>query len=222
MAESPARPWMNLHQGDGMTTREERLKKVYDPKDTGELMEIYDEWSDTYDRDLEKYDYVGHLNCASQMAAHNPDRGEPVLDAGCGTGLVGEELQSKGFAVLDALDLCDGMLEKAGDKGVYRSRIRADLSKRLNIADNAYGGVTCAGTFTLGHVGPEAFAELARVTRPGGVVCFTIREGAYEKYDYRAEMLRLENEGVWEQIEMRDEDYYTDEVRAKYCAYRVL
>lgn len=205
-----------------MSTKEERLKKVYDPKDTGELMDIYSEWADTYDKDLAKYEYVGHLNCAEQMAAHNTHPAEPLLDAGCGTGLVGEELKGKGFEVMDALDLCDGMLEKAGEKGVYRQRIRADLSKRLDIADDTYGGVTCAGTFTLGHVGPEAFKELARVTMPGGVVCFTIREGAYEKYDYRAEMLRLENERIWEQIEMRDEDYYTDEVRAKYCAYRVL
>ena len=72
-------------------------------------------------------------------------------------------------------------------------------------------------------MGPAAFGELARVTRPGGIVCFTIRDGAYRDYDYRSAMLRMEACETWELQELREQDYLTREkVTAKFCAYKVL
>ena len=36
--------------------------------------------------------------------------------------------------------------------------------------NDSYDGITSAGTFTHGHVGPEpAFAEMARILKPSGI-----------------------------------------------------
>ncbi len=115
------------------------------------------------------------------------------------------------------------MLEAAERKKIYSSHIQADLSKPLDIAGNKYDGVVCAGTFTYGHVKPEGLDELVRITKPGGVICFTIREGAYEDYGYRDRMRDLELSGKWALVHMYDTDYLKEEgISCKMCVYRVI
>ena len=81
---------------------------------------------------------------------------------------------------MDALDYSKEMLVEARRKKIYQQHMQTDLSHPLDIADNRYEAVVCTGTFTYGHVRAHAFDELIRITRPGGVICFTIRQGAYE------------------------------------------
>ena len=76
---------------------------------------------------------------------------------------------------VDALDITPEMLEVARGKGLYRSLMLGDLTKVLEIPDGSYDAVISCGTFTHGHVGPECFPELLRITRPGAVfACGTI------------------------------------------------
>lgn len=79
----------------------------------------------------------------------------PLLDAGCGTGLVGGELVQRGFSALDGVDLSHGMLNIARSKGIYRQLEIADITRPLPFDPGSYGAVVCVGTFTAGHVGPE-------------------------------------------------------------------
>ena len=207
-----------------MTIDKAVLDKVYNASDHDELMDAYQEWAPDYDQNtIRDFGYVGYRICAELLDGYlGGDNSLNILDAGCGTGLVGQVLYSLGYINLEGLDYSQDMLDVAGQKGVYTRRINADLSKPLSIADNAYDAVVSAGTFTYAHVTSEAFSELIRITRSGGIICFTIREGSYEDYGYREEMVRLESEGAWELLEMRDEEYYKDKVRAKMCVYRVL
>ncbi|WP_440997813.1 class I SAM-dependent DNA methyltransferase [Arhodomonas sp. SL1] len=205
-----------------MSSNEEILNKVYNARDHEELMSAYRDWAGDYDRDtVDNFGYVGHYNCAEQLHRFLGDTSARILDAGSGTGLVAEVLADYGYGRMDALDYSAEMLAEARRKGLYEHYYQRDLSRPLDFADDAYDAVVCAGTFTYGHVGADAFGELIRVTRPGGLVVFTIREGAYEEYGYRARMLELETAGRWELLEMRDTDYYRDKARAKFCVYRV-
>jgi ubiquinone/menaquinone biosynthesis C-methylase UbiE len=170
-----------------------------------------------------RFGYVAHRVSAETLDAALRNTDAYVLDAGCGTGLVGEELARKGYRRMDALDYSREMLEEARQKAVYSRYIQADLNQPLSIGDDRYDAVVCAGTFTYGHVKADAFEELVRITRPGGVVCFTIRDGAYEDYGYRPRMIRLEQKGAWELVGMQDADYLREEnVGCKLCTYRVL
>ena len=199
-------------------------KATYDAGSPEEMLETYSDWASDYDADtIDGMGYVGPTLSFRQLDGLLDSTDARVLDAGCGTGLVGELMKENGYSKVDAMDLSREMLLEAENKNVYDRLFTADMSKRLDIDDNRYDAVICVGTFTYAHVGPEAFSELARVTRPDGYICFTVRDGAYQAYNYRNTMVELEADNTWELMEMRREDYLKKEnVTAAYCAYKVL
>ncbi len=206
-----------------MVTDNETLDKVYTAENHEELMDAYKDWAGDYDADtVGAFGYVAHVETAKAFSRAMKDKSAAILDAGAGTGLVGEELKKRGYEKLDALDYSREMLEEAEKKDIYRKLFHADMSKPLDIADDRYHGIVCTGTFTFGHVDADAFDELVRITRPEGVICFTIREGAYEEYGYRKRMIELERREQWELLSMVDTDYLKNEgVACKLCTYRV-
>lgn len=206
-----------------MISKQEVLDKVYTAKNHDDLMEAYKLWARDYDDDtVDKFGYVAPTVSSQTLKKFMPETDKVVLDAGCGTGLVGELLKDMGYQQVDALDYSKDMLKLARDKGVYRNCIHADLSAPLAMDTNGYDAIICVGTFTYGHVGPQAFNELIRITRPGGFICFTIREGAFEQYDFRQRMVELEQNGSWNLQEMSDQPYFVnEEVTCKLCTYQV-
>jgi len=202
---------------------DETLQRAYSAQSEQDLLHLYSEWAGTFDRDVvERLGYRGHLICVQGLLRYFDDRGALILDVGCGTGLVGQTLAEEGFEHLAGLDISEEMLEKASDKGVYRNLFQADLNETLSIATDTYDSVVCAGTFTYGHVRGDAFSELARITRRGGIVCFTIRDGAYQEYDYNTDMVHLENEGVWTREELTEEKMFESGVMGRVGVYRIL
>lgn len=197
---------------------------TYEAETSEDLAEAYSKWCALYDRDtLKVMGYVGPQTAAAMLDAYLDSKKSRVLDAGCGTGLVGEFLHSFGYNQIDAMDYSTDMLGEAEKKCVYNRLIQADMNDKLNIPDDYYDATICVGTFTYAHVGPRAFEELVRVTRPDGYICFTIRDGAYQEYNYREKMLALEAEEQWELQELWEKDYLVNEsVTAKFCMYKVL
>ena len=205
------------------TSKNPILERIYN-LDGGpeETRDAYKDWAKSYDEDtVEGMGYVAPAVAADKVKSLvKPDA--VILDAGCGTGLVGEELVKLGYSTMDALDYSQEMLDEAEQKNIYKRHMQVDLSKPLDIEDNFYGAIVCTGTFTYGHVKAHAFDELVRITKPGGIICFTIREGAYEDYVYRQRMIELEQENSWELLGMEDTDYLTNEgITCKMCTYRV-
>ena len=156
-----------------------------------------------YDSDLGDLDWK-----APQEAAARCDNfampGAEILDAGCGTGLVGVSLAGLGHSRLVGLDISAGMLARSVARGVYSELHQGSLLDPLPFDDGRFGSVVSVGVFTLGHVDGSAFAELARVTAPGGHVTITFRDDAFDDLGYRAEQQRLVDSGVWEIAEVTD------------------
>ena len=206
-----------------MVSDNKTLDKVYTAQDHEQLMDAYKDWATNYDNDtVGRFGYVAHVATAEALNKVLDSEDAYILDAGCGTGLVGEELVKLGYSTMDALDYSQEMLDEAEQKNIYKRHMQVDLSKPLDIDDNFYDAIVCTGTFTYGHVKAHAFDELVRITKPGGIICFTIREGAYEDYGYRQRMIELEQENSWELLGMEDTDYLTNEgITCKMCTYRV-
>ena len=172
------------------------LARLYALKDADEAREVYDAWAADYDHDtVDDMGYVAPALAAEVLAERVPD-GATVLDAGCGTGLVGAELAQRREVSLDGVDLSPGMLERARARDVYRSLETADLTRSLPIADDAYDAVICVGTLTGGHVGPGVLVEFARITAPGGLIVATVHSDVWESGGYRAEIERLVSTGA--------------------------
>lgn len=207
-----------------MVSDNKTLDKVYTAKNHEQLMDAYKDWASEYDADtVDRFGYVAHVASAEALDRVLNSKDAAILDAGCGTGLVGEELVKRGYTTMDALDYSKEMLDEAERKDIYQRHMQADLSKPLDITENRYDAVVCTGTFTYGHVKAHAFDELIRITKPGGIICFTIREGAYEDYGYRQRMISLEQQHAWELLGMENTDYLKNEgITCKMCTYRVM
>lgn len=201
----------------------EKWVATYEAKTPEELADAYRCWATEYDKDTcEGMGYVGPGVAAGLLDRYLDSPKSKVLDAGCGTGLVGQAMRNMGYSRIEAMDYSRDMLDVAEEKRVYDKVFRADMNRELRLADNSYDATICVGTFTYAHVGPDAFDELVRITRPGGYVCFTIRDGAYQEYGYRKRMLDLESDNAFQLMEMVDTDYLRKEgVTAKYCIYEV-
>jgi SAM-dependent methyltransferase len=155
-----------------MTEQTYVLDEAYRIDGPDEARRMYGAWAATYDDSFGKgWGYIAPREIARILKAEMHED-EPVLDIGCGTGLVAEHLRG---LFVDGLDITPEMLAVAQDKRLYRRLVEADLTKPLDIPDDSYGAVVSCGTFTHGHVGPECLPELLRVTRPGALfVCGTI------------------------------------------------
>jgi predicted TPR repeat methyltransferase len=145
---------------------------TYEATNPEDLADAYRKWAELYDQDTrEVMGYVGPETAATILDCYMDSKDGRVLDAGCGTGLVGEVLRRLGYANVDAMDYSSDMLSVAEKKAVYTKVFQDDMNRKLDIADDTYDASICVGTFTYAHVGPEAFTELVRVTRPGGYIC---------------------------------------------------
>lgn len=100
------------------------------------------------------------------------------------------------------------MLEMAERKKRYRALIEADLMKPLALEDEAYAGLTCAGTFTQGHVGPEALPELLRVLQPGAICAISGKSPFYEAAGFPETFESLVADNVITSPSIREERVY--------------
>ncbi len=139
----------------------------------------YKDWAASYEKDtVEDMGYIAPSVVAEKLASIKPDANK-VLDAGCGTGLAGVELNKRGFQHLDGMDISPDMLNIARDKAVYEDLRVQDMTRKLDYEDKSYDAVTCVGTFTHAHVGPAGFNELIRITKSDGLVVATVHEDVW-------------------------------------------
>jgi len=188
-----------------------------------ELEELYRIWASNYDHDVvEVIGYVGHSITTALLLKYVDNSKSKILDAGCGTGLVGEILFEKNFNNIVGIDFSQPMLDQALEKNVYQSLNLADLTEKLTFKDNTFDAIVCAGTFTCGHVGPEAFSELIRVTKTGGYISFTVRDQEWDRLPYEKTIKELEEKNLWLCIERFTTDYNVAEgVSCQLCLYEV-
>ena len=166
------------------------LNTAYSLKTPQDSIDLYGNWATTYDEDFAHANDYRYPALIAELFAVRAQDNVPVLDVGAGTGLVGEGLAVQGITPVDALDISPEMLAVAMGKGCYRADITADLTGPLDIADGVYGGITCAGTFTFGHVGAEAIDELIRIGRSGALYVLGINAGVYESAGFGEKFAR--------------------------------
>lgn len=143
----------------------------------------YAAWAPTYDHEVfEVLGFTGSDRIADLLAAYLPDRTEPVIDLGCGTGVVGARLALHGFNCIDGVDLSPEMLAVAAGKGHYRHLAVADLTQPGAVDLGGYAASVSAGTFTSGHVGPDAVAPLLAAHRAGAVLAWVIGTAVWPEF----------------------------------------
>ncbi|MCH1444934.1 MAG: class I SAM-dependent methyltransferase [Luminiphilus sp.] len=195
--------------------------KILTAASTNELMQVYDGWADRYDRELlEDWGYTSPQKAVHLLLEAMASNDLAVLDAGCGTGLVGVLLKEAGISSLTGIDYSPGMLAEAERKGVYDTLHTIDMNNPLTLPSDSFDAVTCIGTFTSTHVKPQAVTELARVTRSGGVLVFTVRDDYWQSTNFVDLVAELHISGVARIEQIRLEPYIHSE--GSECRFVVL
>ena len=90
------------------------------------------------------------------------------------------------------MDLSKKLLDLV-PRGYYQNLSQVDLNKTIKIEKNTYDAIMCVGTFTFGHVKPQALDEFVRITKNKGLICFTINEGIYKEYGFDRKIEELKS-----------------------------
>ena len=131
-----------------------------------DILKYYKDWTakKKFNKDMIAWDYTAPLNAVSLIKKYTLKMDIKILDAGCGSGLVGIEMQKNGYTNIEGVDLSQDMINLI-PKGVYQNLKVVNLNKPLKLESQKYDAVICVGTFTYGHVKPHALDEMIRITK---------------------------------------------------------
>lgn len=201
----------------------EFLSAAYSLEDRPSMQEFYKQWANDYDEQMQAgLGYLSPTAIAHSLGGYLPaETAGPVIDIGCGTGLVARALSALGYTKIDGLDLSQDMLQVAERSGLYNQLIEADLTAELPLADQQYASAICAGTFTHSHVGPDALDEITRLLMPQGVFAFTVHFDLWERDGFSAKLSQMVASGALQELEREAGPYFTDGGdEGWFCVYR--
>ncbi|WP_157836835.1 MULTISPECIES: class I SAM-dependent DNA methyltransferase [Pseudomonas] len=158
-----------------------------------------------------------HLACQDYSSLH-------VMDACCGTGLVGAELARQGFGHVDGCDLSPAMVREAQKTAAYEALhagIDLTIANASLFPDHLYDATLCCGAFIEGHLPARALDELIRITAPHGLVIFSTRRTFYEKEGFADLLDQWVANGELRPAGAIMDASYLDGVAAHYLAYSV-
>lgn len=177
------------------------LADAFSPKPVAATRDLYDDWAETYERENLAKGYRIPWMGAAMLARHLPAAAGPVLDAGCGTGLVGEALDILGYGPITGCDLSPGMMARAAARGGYASLVQQDMTQPFQWDDGHFAGFICIGCFGPAHAPAESLREMVRVTRPGGIGVFTLLDANLDARGFGPVMRDLDASGAWRVVE---------------------
>ncbi len=186
------------------------LSGICDSQSTEELKNKYDSWANTYDADVgEDWSFMP-VNIARTLSKLLNNKNAAILDAGAGTGLVGQALAQQGYTNLTAVDLSENMLAIAKERQVYQSLHQCNLEDDYIFSNSAnFDAIIAAGVFAYAHAGVEVLNNLFSLLKEEGIFLLTIRE------DYRSEMQAVLERLPWTLISEENFPIY-DQAKSMY------
>jgi predicted TPR repeat methyltransferase len=177
------------------------LTEAFREKSVDGTRQLYDDWAESYERENIVKGYRTPWMGAAMTARYLPSGSGPILDAGCGTGLVGEALSVLGYDNIVGCDLSQGMMDLAAKRGGYGELLQQDMSLRFQWPDDHFAAFICIGCFAPGHAPAESLREMVRITRPGGLGVFSIIDVNLEERGFGPTMRDLTDSGSWRIME---------------------
>lgn len=154
--------------------------------------EIYNKWADSYDNYVKSKKYTGPKELVDKLfniiISNKIEKSKKIniLDFGCGTGLIGEEIKRRMMIVsLDGIDISEHMIIKCSNKKCYNKIFNIDISKDSLKKEylNKYDYIISSGVFLEGHVDFSIISILLNYLKHYGLFLITIRK-SYIKNNY--------------------------------------
>ena len=218
--------------GDGKTSTEALASSLSLSGDPEDLRRYYGTWAASYDEDVAEEGWVAPAEMAkmlTSLSSGGPGTGPEtaalpeIIDAGCGTGLLGVRLKEAGFRLIDGFDLSGEMVALAATRSAYRElRSGVEMGEApLVFGSGRYDiGVAC-GVFTHGHVAPAGLRSLISLVKVSGLVLVNTRPSYSEATGFEDEVRGLEASGRIDILACRRNRPYIREETAHYWAFLV-
>ena len=190
--------------------------------DPENVKQFYADWARSYNLDVDAAEYSGPAIAAQLLQQQSRAKDMRILDAGCGTGLVGSELQTLGYRRIDGFDLSPEMAELARATGAY-DKVIGDIDimhAAESYPQTGYDALLCIGVFTLGHVPPEALPILLQLVRDDGLLVVSTRSHYYEQTDFQKCFDALQSCGQIEELQVVWNAPYNHDGNAHYWVFK--
>jgi predicted TPR repeat methyltransferase len=154
--------------------------------DENYVRKLFDHFADSFDADLAGLDYRAPqlIAGATELCLGAAAGALAVLDAGCGTGLMGPLIRPWARE-LDGVDLSAGMLARARGIACYDRLVEGELTAFLASAPAAYDLITCADTLCyFGELETVCRAAAASLRAPGWFI-FSVERADQQEEGYR-------------------------------------
>ena len=168
------------------------LDRAYGPATPEETRALYDEWSASYEAEVEANGYATPRRVADALAGALADRSAPVLDVGCGTGLSGLALRAAGFTTIDGADVSAEMLARAREKGAHRRLAAIDPSRPFSdlASPGAYAAIVACGVIGAGAAPFTLFDDCLEALATGGLFVLSFNDHAVANPESQAALDR--------------------------------
>lgn len=151
------------------------------------LHKLYDAKASVWDSGANAH-YQGAELVGRALLAQAPSQPMDVLDAGCGTGLVGVLVRAVARR-LDGVDMSAAMLERAREKAVYDTLVCGDMIALMQQSPRQYDALVSAATLVHFASLQAIFAAAAVTLRPGGRFIFTVFPNEQDPYGFAVDHL---------------------------------
>lgn len=195
------------------------LDDAYNLVTPSDSRELYAQWASTYDKTfIEDNRYVYPAKIAEVLAKHMPADGSfNVIDIGCGTGAVGEEIaRTRPQSVTDGVDISPEMLSVAASKKredgdtVYEKLYEADLTSTIHFAHDHYDYFVSAGTFTIGHLGACELINAMSVCKTGATIVAGVNQQHWQETDFASTIADAVKSKMITQPQFEQVDIYAE------------
>ena len=183
------------------SSADKRIDSVYHSASREQLAKTYDDWASGYDADMHSTGYIHPAIIVGLVARYVKDSAAAILDAGVGTGTIGQLLSILGYTNLLGIDMSEGMLTKARSRNIYTDLRQGILGESLDFKTASIDCIVSTGTFTTGHAPASSFDELVRITKPGGHLIFTVGTVVWDEAGFSAKLTALEKSGHLKKVD---------------------
>jgi predicted TPR repeat methyltransferase len=190
------------------------ISMAYSYKNSKELSMYYDDSAKDYDNFVDSVGYVLPRLVAEKAAQYLSDS-DTIIDIGCGTGLLGIELNSlKDGLCIHGVDISSWMIllayekKKANGERHYEKLYHADIDRQNSIMKDHYSFMVSSGTFTTGHLDGKNLSRIVGLMKNESFAVFSVKSDHFDESGFMDELTELENSKLIEIIEIAEVDSY--------------
>jgi predicted TPR repeat methyltransferase len=197
------------------------VDNVYSYQSPEDLKKYYNDWAHQYDDYTVQVHYVLGQYIAMHASKSMPHTTVSVLDIGCGTGIVGENIFSRRpSSLIDGIDISKKMINLAKLKSTpdgslcYRKFYCQDLTTQSNIIKEQYDFLVSAGTFTLGHLGSDDLLYMIKYLTNGGKAIVSVKGDHFESDNFSVKIYKAISEGLIKDLLIHETNAYNSNFNA--------